>query len=56
VDAIEYVLEPFLVEEEEHLPDRVATAGKAGETAHLEGMTAAMDRFNREPPTEALPA
>jgi PTH1 family peptidyl-tRNA hydrolase len=56
VDAIEYVLEPFLVEEKEHLLDRVSTAGKAVETALLEGMPAAMDRFNREPPTEPLPA
>lgn len=49
-DVVEYVLSPFHAEEEESLRERVATAARAVETALLEGMEAAMDRFNREPP------
>jgi PTH1 family peptidyl-tRNA hydrolase len=55
VDPVDYVLSSFHVEEEEHLLDRVATAGRAVEAVLLEGMTAAMDCFNREPPAEADP-
>jgi PTH1 family peptidyl-tRNA hydrolase len=55
VDAVDYVLSDFGVEEEERLLDRVAAAGRAIETALLEGLPAAMDRFNREPPGEAEP-
>ncbi len=46
-DLSEYVLSPFTEAEQEHLPEIVARAADAVETAIFEGLDRAMDRFNR---------
>ena len=54
-DVTEYVLSPFRAEEAAYLSERVAWAARAVGVALLEGMEAAMDRFNREPSLEEDP-
>ena len=48
LDTAEWVLAPFSAEEETQLGPRIEAASEALGTALLEGIAAAMDRFNRD--------
>jgi PTH1 family peptidyl-tRNA hydrolase len=56
LDTAEWVLEPFSEEEAAQLEERIEAASEALGTALLEGVVAAMDRFNRDPASEAADA
>jgi PTH1 family peptidyl-tRNA hydrolase len=48
VETSDWVLSPFSAEEAERLPERVEAAVEAVEAVLLDGVTAAMNRFNRD--------
>jgi len=48
-DTADYVLEPFTDAERERLPERIERAARAVEAALANGVTAAMNEFNRDP-------
>ena len=48
-DTADWVLSPFSAEERRDLVGRVEAAAEAVESALLEGVTVAMNRFNRDP-------
>ncbi len=52
VDPVEYVLAPFPTTDREFVEERVAAGAQAIEVVLLEGVVAAMNRFNREPDTD----
>jgi PTH1 family peptidyl-tRNA hydrolase len=47
--TVDWVLEPFSADEEAALPERIALAAQAISAILLEGVTAAMNRYNRDP-------
>jgi len=49
LETADWVLTPFSAEEEKALEERLAAAADAIECVLLEGVSAAMNRFNREP-------
>ncbi len=51
MDTTDYVLRPFSEQEQGELDERVAAATDAIEAFLVDGMAAAMNRFNREAPT-----
>ena len=53
LDTTRWVLEPFSEEEEAQLGERIEAASEALGTALLEGVVAAMNRFNRDVASEA---
>ena len=52
VDPVEYVLAPFPPTDREFVEERVAAGAHAIEVVLLEGVVAAMNRFNREPDSD----
>jgi PTH1 family peptidyl-tRNA hydrolase len=54
LDTAEWVLEPFSEEEAAQLGERIEVASEALGAALLEGVAAAMNRFNRDAACEAL--
>ena len=56
VETANWVLAPFSPEEESALADRVARAAQAVRIALSEGITPAMNRFNRDSPPEQAPS
>lgn len=51
-DAVDHVLERFSPEEVDRLPGHIERAARAVAAALLEGVTAAMNRYNRDPQLE----
>jgi PTH1 family peptidyl-tRNA hydrolase len=49
METSDWVLQPFSEQEEAELPGRISTAAQALATALVEGVPAAMNRFNPEP-------
>jgi PTH1 family peptidyl-tRNA hydrolase len=49
LDTTDHVLEPFSPDQERVLDDRIGVAVEAIEAALVEGVAAAMNRYNREP-------
>jgi PTH1 family peptidyl-tRNA hydrolase len=47
--TVDWVLEPFSADEEAALPERIALAAQAISAILLEGVAAAMNRYNRDP-------
>jgi PTH1 family peptidyl-tRNA hydrolase len=52
VETADWVLSPFSPDEAAELAGRMEAAAEAAEVALLEGVTAAMNRFNRDPAAE----
>jgi PTH1 family peptidyl-tRNA hydrolase len=52
LDTADWVLSPFSAEEVADLAGRLDAAAEAAEAALVEGVSAAMNRFNRDPAAE----